>query len=192
MLLSSAANANTQNIHHLICQPAWSKKSCNVTWQLQAAKNLQRATASGWNSPHPTGYILTHAFITDLKLPKKLSGQSKLVTQFHLFLVAIPTEENPERQSYSLQAACSAHVAQLQSDHFSKTEVCRDFKVGFSCEPYIQNCSKHLRRNINILPNLGQDLIGFIRTGIHQGIARHDMSDVQPSSIELGPASCSV
>ncbi len=69
-------------------------------------------------------------------------------TDDHLFLVVIPTGDQPERQSYSFNAACSAHVVELQSDPSSKT-VYRDIKVAYSCEPYIRNCSnKHLRRII--------------------------------------------
>ncbi len=97
----------------------------------------------------------------------------ELVTQLQTFLVATPTEEHPERQSYSLHAACSAHVAQLQSDPSSKTEVYRDIKVGYSCEPYIQNCSnKHLRRIIAQF-RTGSHWLN-IETGRHQGIARQD------------------
>ncbi len=159
----------------------------HVTWQSQAAKYLQRLESLS------SDRILAQAFITDSKLPKKLSWQSRLVTQLHPFLVATPTEEHPERQSYSLHAACPAHVAQLQSDPSSKTEVYRDIKVGYSCEPYIHNCShKHLRRS------LAQSRTGShwlnIETGRHQCIARQDrnMSDVQPLSIEPRPSSCSV
>ena len=139
----------------------------HVTWQSQAAKYLQRLESL---SPDR---ILAQAFITDSKLPKKLSWQSRLVTQLHPFLVAAPTEEHPERQSYSLHAACSAHVAQLQSDPSSKTEVYRDIKVGYSCEPYIQHCSnKHLRRIIAQF-RTGSHWLN-IETGRHQGIARQD------------------
>ncbi len=101
------------------------------------------------------------------------SRQSKLATQLRPFLVTTPTEEHPERQSYSLHAACSAHVTQLQFDTYSKTEVYRDIKVGYSCEPYIQNCSnKDLRRTI------AQFATGShwqnTENGRHQGIARQD------------------
>ncbi len=138
-----------------------------VTWQSQATEYLQRLESLFSNR------ILAQAFITDSKLLKKLSWQSTLVTQLHPFVMAKLTEEHDERQSYSLHAACSAHVAQLQSDASSKTEVCRDIKVGYSCKPYIHNCSnKHLRRVI------AQNWTGFhwlsIETGRQQGIARQD------------------
>ncbi len=139
----------------------------HVTWQSQAAKCLQRLDSLS------SDRILAQAFITDSKLPKKLSWQSRLVTQLRPFLVAAPTEEHPERQSYSLHAACSAHVAQLQSDPSSKTEVYRDIKVGYSCKPYIQNCSnKHLRRIITQFQT-GSHWLN-IKTGRHQGTARQD------------------
>ena len=139
----------------------------HVTWQSQAAKYLQRLDSLS------SDRILAQAFITDSKLPKKLSWQSKPVTQLHPFLVAKPTEEHPEQQSCSLRAACSAHVAQLQPDSSSKTEVYRNINVGYSGESYIQNCSnKHLRRIIAQF-RTGSHWLN-IETGRHQGIARQD------------------
>ncbi len=158
----------------------------HVTRQSQAAKYLQRLESLSSNR------ILAQAFITDSKLPKKLSWQSKLATQLHPSLVATPTEERPERQSHSLHAVCSAHVAQLQSDPSSKTEVYRDIKAGFSCEPCIHNCSnKHLRRSIAQF-RTGSHWLGM-ETDRHHDIARQDRTcQVQPSNVEPRLSSCSV
>ncbi len=88
-----------------------------------------------------------------------IKWQPNLVTheQHHPFLVTTPTEENPERQSYSRHAACPAHVVQLQSNPYSKTEVY--ITVGYRCELYIYNCSNKLLRRITA--QFGQDLIGL-------------------------------
>ncbi len=71
----------------------------HITWQSQAARYMQQLES------FCSGRLLAHAFITDTNLPKKLSWQSKLVTQLQPFLAATPTEKNPERQPYSLHAA---------------------------------------------------------------------------------------
>ena len=64
-------------------------------------------------------------------------------------VVAAPSPEIPDGLAFSLQSACSAHAAQLQLDPSSKTQIYRDIKVGYGCEPYIQNCSnRYLRRSV--------------------------------------------
>ena len=62
-------------------------------------------------------------------------------------MVAAPSQGAPDGLSFSLQSAYSAHAAQLQLDPSSKIQVYKDIKVGYGCEPYIQNCSnRHLQR----------------------------------------------
>ena len=124
-----------------------------IAWQSQAAKYLQRFESLS------TDRILKHAFIADSKLPKKLSWQANLAGQLHDFLVAAPSEDNPQRKTFSAQSACSAHAAQLQSDPSSKTEIYSEIKKGYDCEPYIHNCSNRYLRRI-MAQFQEQDLIG--------------------------------
>ena len=139
----------------------------HVTWRSLAAKCLQQLDSL---SPAPDK-TLKQAFLADSKLPKKLSWQAKLTTQTQDFMVAAPSREIPDGLAFSLQSACSAHAAQLQLDPSSKTQIYKDIKVGYGCEPYIQNCSnRHLRRIVAQF-RTGSHWLN-IETGRHQGTTR--------------------
>ena len=159
----------------------------HITWQSQAAKYLQRFESLA------TDRILKHAFIADSKLPKKLSWQANLAGQLHDFLVAAPSEDNPQRQIFSTRSACSAHAAQLQSDPSSKTGVYNEIKMGYDCEPYIHDCcNRHLRRILAQF-RTGSHWLN-VETGRHQGIARESRTCPMCNHrvVNPGTSSCSV
>ncbi len=68
---------HTNTLHALV---EFRQYPLHVEWQSQAAKCLQLL-----GSPSPDS-ILTHAFITDTKLPKNLAWQSKWSVSFLRFM----------------------------------------------------------------------------------------------------------
>ena len=67
--------------------------------------------------------VLKQASLADCRLPSKRSWHSRLDNQLQDFLVPMPEDDNPDLQSFSVQSARSAFVAESQSGTSSKALV---------------------------------------------------------------------
>ena len=119
--------------------------------------------------------MLKQAFIADCSLPARLSWRSLLEAQLERFqaLVPSPTEDHPQLKTFSLQSAQRQHVQQLGAPTSSKAALYRSIKLGYRCEPYIQQTSnRHLRRVIAQF-RTGSHWLN-IETGRHKKLERTD------------------
>ena len=122
-----------------------------LNWMSQAAKYLHRLQSMD------AGRALKQAFLVDCRLPANRSWKHNLDMQTSPFMISAPAEDDTDRQQFSLRAAHTAHIDQLQTETSSKASTYRDIKDGYSCEPYISQCSnRHLRR-----------VLAQFRTGSH-------------------------
>ena len=71
-------------------------------------------------------------------------------------------EEQPHRRQFSLVSAQSQHIQQLSLETSSKSMNYHQIKLGYACEPYIQQANNnHLRK-----------IIAQFCTGSHSGFDR--------------------
>ena len=145
-----------------------------IAWQLQAAKDLRRIEKI------PPERVLKQASLADCRLPSKRSWLSRLDKQLQDYLVPMPKDDNPDLQSFSVQSARSAFIAEIQSGTFSEPLVYKGIKEGYKCEAYIQDSkNKHLRR-----------IIAQFRTGshwFHVETGRHAKTDVMNRTCKTCP-----
>ena len=145
-----------------------------IAWQLQASKYLRRIEKM---SPER---VLKQASLADCRLPSKRSWHSRLDKQLQDFLVPTPEDDNPDLQSFSVQSARSAFIAEIQSGNSSKALVYKGIKEGYKCEAYIQDSkNKHLRR-----------IMAQFRTGshwLHIETGRHAKTDVKNRTCPMCP-----
>ena len=87
----------------------------HLPWQSQAAKYLSRLESISQDT------VLKHAFITDCRLPDKLSWRAKLEEKLRDFLVTAPSDRDHLYHTYLLQSARIAHTTEPQSDVSSRT-----------------------------------------------------------------------
>ena len=124
-----------------------------LSWQALAEKYLNRMEKMESNR------MLKQAFIADCSLPARLSWTSLLAQhgQLHGHPVSPSTDAATQRPMFSLSVARSHHVEQLSQQTSSKASMYRSIKIGYACEPYIQQTSnRHLRR-----------ILAQFRTGSH-------------------------
>ena len=117
--------------------------------------------------------MLKQAFIADCSLPARLSWRSLLEAQLEDHTVPSPTEDHPQHKSFSLQSAQRQHMEQLGLQTSSKSILYRSIKIGYGCEPYIQQSgNRHLRRIIAQF-RTGSHWLN-IETGRHKNLERSD------------------
>ena len=122
-----------------------------IAWQAQAAKYLSRLESRYDNR------TLKQAFVADRRLPQQKSWSFQLEAQQRDVYVNVPTTDGHSHRCFSIQSAQSAHIAQLSNSTLSRAATYRDVKVGYGCEPYIQQSNnRHLRR-----------IVAQFRTGSH-------------------------
>ena len=122
-----------------------------IAWQAQAAKYLSRLESMDDTR------TLKQAFVADRRLPKQKSWSFQLEAQLRDVSVNVPTTDGHSHRCFSIQSAQSAHIAQLSRSTSSRAATCRDVKVGYGCEPHIQQSNnRHLRR-----------IVAQVRTGFH-------------------------
>ena len=122
-----------------------------IAWQAQAANYLSRLEIMDDNR------TLKQAFVADRRLPKQKSWSFQLEAQLRDVSVNVPTTDGHSHRWFSIQSAQSAHIAQLSSSISSRAATHSDVKVGYGCEPYIQQThNRHLRR-----------IVAQFRTGSH-------------------------
>ena len=136
---------HTSTLHVLA---EFGKYPLKIAWQAQAAKYLSRLESMDDNR------TLEQAFVADCTLPKQKSWTVQLEAQLRDVSVNVPTTDDHSHRCFSIQ---SAHIAQLSSSTSSRAATYRDVKVGYGCEPYIQQSNnRHLRR-----------IVAQFRTGSH-------------------------
>ena len=124
-----------------------------LSWQALAEKYLNRLEKMENNR------MLKQAFIADCSLPARLSWTSLRAQhgQLHGHPVSFSTDTATQRPMFSLSVARSHHVEQLSQQTSSNASMYRSIKIGYACEPYIQQTSnRHLRR-----------ILAQFRTGSH-------------------------
>ena len=127
------------------------KYPLQLSWQALAGKYLTRLETMA------TDRLLKQAFIADCRLKPEVSWCRRLEHQLQGHLIPAPTEEQPDRRQFSLVSAQSQHVQQLSLEPSSKGVTYSHIKLGYACEPYIQQANNsHLRR-----------IIAQFRTGSH-------------------------
>ena len=116
-----------------------------IAWQAQAAKYSSCLESMDDNR------TLKQAFVADRRLPKQKSWSFQLEAQLRPVSVNVPTTDGHSHCSFSIQSA------QLSSSTSSRAATYRDVKVGYGCEPYMQQSNnRHLRR-----------IVAQFRTGSH-------------------------
>ena len=146
-----------------------------LSWQALAEKYLNRLEKL------ENDRMLKQAFIADCSLPARLSWTSLLAQhgQLHGHSVSPSTDAATQRPMFSLSVARSHHVEQLSQQTSSKTSMCRSIKIGYACEPYIQQTSnRHLRR-----------ILAQFRTGSHwlnMETGRHRKQDRKDETCPIG------
>ena len=124
-----------------------------LSWQALAEKYLSRLEKLENNR------MLKQALIADCSLPARLSWTSLLAQhgQLHGHPVSPSADAATQRPAFSLSVAQTHHVEQLSQQTSSKASTYRSIKIGYACEPYIQQTSnRHLRR-----------ILAQFRTGSH-------------------------
>ena len=123
--------------------PLCGRYPLQLSWQALAEKYLNRLEKLENNR------MLKQAFIAGYSLPARLSWTSLLAQngQLHGHPVSPSTDAATQRPLFSLFVARSHHVDQLSQQTSSKSLMYRSIKIGYACEPYIQQTSnRHLRR----------------------------------------------
>ena len=95
-----------------------------------------------------TDRLLKHAFIADCRVKPGVSWCLHLEHQLQGHLIPSPTEEQPHHRQFSLVSAQSQHAQQLRLEPSSKGMSYRQIKMGYACEPYIQQANSQLRRRL--------------------------------------------
>ena len=138
-----------------------------LSWHALASKYLERLEKMNADR------MLKQAFIADCSLPARLSWRSLLEAQLEDHMVPSPTEDHPQHKSFSLQSAQRQHMEQLGLQTSSKSILYRSIKIGYGCEPYIQQSgNRHLRRIIAQF-RTGSHWLN-IETGRHKNLERAD------------------
>ena len=138
-----------------------------LSWHALAGKYLERLEKMD------TDRMLKQAFIADCSLPARLSWRSLLEAQLEDHMVPSPMEDHPQHESFSLQSAQRQHMEQLDLQTSSKSILYRSIKIGYGCEPYIQQSgNRHLRRIIAQF-RTGSHWLN-IETGRHKNLERAD------------------
>ena len=123
-----------------------------------------------------TDRLLKHAFIADRRLKPELSWCLRLEDRLKGHFIPSPADEQPNHRHFSLASAQSQHIEQLSLESSSKGVIYRQIKLGYACEPYIQQANNsHLRR-----------IIAQFCAGSHWQTLRLDATKSYPGKI--GPA----
>ena len=105
-----------------------------------------------------TDRLVKHALIADCRLKPEVSWCLRLQDQLKGHLIPSPTKEQPHRRHFSLASVQPQHIEQLSLEPSSKGVTIPHIKLGYACEPYIQQANNcHLRRR----------RIAQFRTGSH-------------------------
>ena len=138
-----------------------------LSWQALQGIYLTRLENMG------TDRLLKHAFIADRRLKPEVSWRLRCEHQLQGHLIPSPTEEQPHRRHFSLVSAQSQHIQQPSLETSSKSMTYHQIKLGYTCEPYIQQANNsHLRKIIALLRTGSQWL--HIETARHQKLAKQD------------------
>ena len=101
------------------------------------------------------------------RLPKQKSWSFQLEAQLRDVSVNVPTADGHSHCCFSIQSVQSAHIAQLSSSTSSRAATYRDVKVGYGCEPYIQQEANRQLRQIVAQFRTGSRWLN-IETGRHK------------------------
>lgn len=154
----------TTNLHVLA---EFGRYPLQLSWQALAGKYLTRLENMG------TDRLLKHAFIADCRLKPEVSWCLRLEHQLQGHLIPSPTEEQPHRRKFSLVSAQSQHVQQLSLESSSKSVTDHHIKLGYACEPYIQQANNSHLRKIIAQFRTGSHWL-HIETGRHKKLAKQD------------------
>ncbi|KAK9841408.1 hypothetical protein WJX74_005242 [Apatococcus lobatus] len=120
-----------------------------------------------------TDRLLQHAYIADRRLKPEVSWRLRLEHQLQGLLIPSPTEEQPHRRQFSLVSAHSQHIQQLSLETSSKSMTYHQIKLGYACEPYIQQANNSHLRKIIAQFRTGSHWL-HIETGRHKKLAKQD------------------
>ena len=117
-----------------------------LSWQALAEKYLNRLEKMEYNR------MLKQAFIADCSLPARLSWTSLLAQhgQLHGHPVS-PVDAAAQHSVFSLSVA-RTHHEQLSQQISSNALMYRSIKIGYACEPCIQQTSKTSNRHLRRIP----------------------------------------
>ena len=152
---------------HLHVLAEFGRYPLQLSWQALAGRYLTGLENIG------TDRLLKYAYIADRRLKPEVSWRLWLEHQLQGLLIPSPTEEQAHRRQFSLVSAQSQHIQQLSLETSSKSMTYLQIKLGYACEPYIQQANNsHLRKII------AQFRTGFhwlhIETGRHAKLAKQD------------------
>ena len=154
----------TTNLHVLA---EFGRYPLQISWHALAGKYLTRLETMGIDR------LLKHAFIADRRLKPGVSWCLRLEDQLKGHLNPSPTQEQPNHRHFSLASAQSQHIEQLSLESSSKGVTYRQIKLGYACEPYIQQAdNSHLRRIIAQFCT-GSHWLN-IETGRHKKLPKQD------------------
>ena len=136
-----------------------------IAWQAQAAEYLSCLETMDANR------TLKQAFVADRRWSKQKSWSFQHEAQLRDVSVNVPTTGGHSHRCFSISPAQSAHIAQLSSSTSSRAATYRDVKVGYGCEPYIQQSNNRYLRRIDAQFCTGSHWLN-IETGRHKKVDR--------------------
>ena len=97
----------------------------------------------------------------------------RLGHQLQDLLIPSHTEEQPHRRHFSLVSAQSQHIQQPSLEFSSKSMTYHQIKLGYACEPYIQQANNNHLRKIIAQFRTGSHWL-HLETGRHKKLAKQD------------------
>ena len=120
-------------------------------------KPWQRSISIAWRKWTPIGCLSRLSLLIAVCQPAYHGHHFLRNMDSCMVPVSPSTDAATQRPMFSLSVAQSHHVEQLSQQTSSKASMYRSIKIGYACEPYIQQTSnRHLRR-----------ILAQFRTGSH-------------------------